>query len=96
MPSTIAQGIAAASKLGNGSAFRSSDSAEFGRVGCYRAINSRDATGKPMTKPVYRTTCFSVDGGYTALTAASDEPAQVTFEAVRKLLARALSSTKKE
>lgn len=94
-PATVQAGIQLAYKNAAGPAGRSFDTNDFGTMGCFRMVSSRDATGQKLAKPVYETTCFQVEGGYLGITARSDEPAEVAYDVVKALLEKTATGQKK-
>ncbi len=62
---------------------------DFGKVGCLSMKMTKGFDGKPLAKPLLTTSCFLVQGGYLNMSAAGENPKQVTFDVVKGLLEKA-------
>jgi hypothetical protein len=60
----------------------------FGSIGCFK-------TSAPLDKPLPSTECFLSDAkGYTAVTIASDDSKQTSYEVVKALLEKSAARRK--
>jgi hypothetical protein len=60
----------------------------FGSIGCFK-------TSAPLDKPLPSTGCFLSDAkGYTAVTTASDDSKQTSYEVVKALLEKSAARRK--
>lgn len=87
VPTSIAQGLLGARMmLGEAKQAPKAHTRDFGRVGCLTMKMVKAFDGKPLAKPLLTTSCFLVEGGYLNLSVASEDPRQVRFDQVKRLL----------
>ena len=90
VPTSIAQGLVGARMmLGEAKQAPKAHTRDFGKVGCLTMKMVKAFDGKPLAKPLLTTSCFLVEGGYLNLSVASENPRQVEFDLVKRLLEKA-------
>ncbi|MGA9812819.1 MAG: hypothetical protein WBQ64_08595 [Terriglobales bacterium] len=90
VPTSIAQGLMGARMmLGEAKQAPKTNTKDFGKVGCLTIKMVKAFDGKPLAKPLLTTSCFLVEGGYLNLSVASENPRQVGFDLVKRLLEKA-------
>ena len=90
VPTSIEQGLLGARMmLGEAKQAPKTNIRDFGKVGCLRMKMTKEFDGKPLAKPLLTTSCFLVEGGYLNLSVASENPRQVGFDLVKRLLEKA-------
>ncbi|MGC2183920.1 MAG: hypothetical protein WA637_11605 [Terriglobales bacterium] len=90
VPTSIAQGLVGARTMfGEAKQAPKAHTMDFGKVGCLTMKMVKAFGGKPLARPLLTTSCFLVEGGYLNLSVASENPRQVEFDLVKRLLEKA-------
>jgi hypothetical protein len=90
VPTSVPQGLVGARMmLGAAKQAPQTNTKDFGKVGCLSMKMTKAFDGKPLAKPLLTTSCFLVEGGYLNLSVASENPRQVGFDLVKRLLEKA-------